>query len=80
MVEAGLDGIEAYYKGYTPEVTAFLFGLASRYRLVPTGGSDFHGGGVVADAELGAVEVPWETVERLRGRQRRNRSTPDGRR
>ena len=80
MVEAGLEGIEAYYKGYTPEVTAFLFGLASRYRLVPTGGSDFHGGGVVADAELGAVEVPWETVERLRGRQRRPGCTPDGRR
>ena len=80
MVEAGLDGIEAYYKGYTPEVTAFLFGLASRYRLVPTGGSDFHGGGVVADAELGAVEVPWETVERLCGRQRRPGCTPDGRR
>jgi len=80
MVEAGLEGIEAYYKGYTPEVTAFLFGLASRYRLVPTGGSDFHGGGVVADAELGAVEVPWETVERLRGRQRRPGCAPDGRR
>lgn len=80
MVEAGLEGIEAYYKGYTPEVTAFLFGLASRYRLVPTGGSDFHGGGVVADAELGAVEVPWETVERLRGRQRRPGHAPDERR
>ena len=80
MVEAGLEGIEAYYKGYTPEVTAFLFGLASRYRLVPTGGSDFHGGGVVADAELGAVEVPWETVERLRDRQRRPGYAPDGRR
>jgi len=77
MVEAGLDGIEAYYKGYTPEVTGFLFGLASRYRLVPTGGSDFHGGGVVADAELGAVEVPWETVERLRDRQRRPGYAPD---
>jgi predicted metal-dependent phosphoesterase TrpH len=80
MVEAGLEGIEAYYKGYTPEVTAFLFGLASRYRLVPTGGSDFHGGGVVADAELGAAEVPWETVERLRDRQRRPGYVPDGRR
>ena len=80
MVEAGLDGIEAYYKGYTPEVTAFLFGLASQYRLVPTGGSDFHGGGVVADAELGAVEVPWGTVERLRDRQPRPGYAPDGRR
>jgi len=70
MAEAGLEGIEVYYKGYTPEITASLLAIADRHRLVPTGGSDFHGGGVVADAELGAVEVPWETVERLRARQR----------
>ncbi|HZY30141.1 MAG TPA: PHP domain-containing protein [Candidatus Methylomirabilis sp.] len=77
MVEGGLEGIEAYYKGYTPELTASLLALASRYRLVPTGGSDFHGGGVVADAELGAVEVPSETVDRLRDRRRRRGCTPD---
>lgn len=70
LVEAGLEGIEAYYKGYTPEITASLLDVAERHRLVPTGGSDFHGGGVVADAELGAVTVPWETVERLRARKR----------
>jgi len=70
MVEAGLEGIEAYYKGYTPEITASLVALADRYRLVPTGGSDYHGGGVVSDAELGAVEVPWDTVDRLRSRRR----------
>ena len=77
MVEAGLEGIEAYYKAYTPELTARLLALASRHGLVPTGGSDYHGGGVVADAELGAVEVPWETVERLRDRQRRPGCTSD---
>lgn len=77
MVEAGLEGIEAYYKGYTPELTARLLALASRHRLIPTGGSDFHGGGVVADAELGAVEVPWETVDLLRRRQRRAGCAPD---
>ncbi len=76
MVEAGLGGIEAYYKGYTPEITASLLAEAGRHRLVPTGGSDFHGAGVVADAELGAVEVPWETVERLRARQRESGRTP----
>jgi len=69
MKEAGLEGIEAYYKGYTPEITASLLAVAERHRLIPTGGSDFHGGGVVADAELGGVEVPWETVERLRARK-----------
>ena len=70
MVEAGLEGIEVYYKGYTSEITASLLAVAGRHRLVPTGGSDFHGGGVVADAELGGVEVPWETVEHLRARKR----------
>lgn len=70
MVEAGLGGIEVYYKGYTSEITASLLAVAGRHQLVPTGGSDFHGGGVVADAELGGVEVPWETVERLRARKR----------
>lgn len=70
MKEAGLEGIEAYYKGYTQEITASLLAVADQHRLIPTGGSDFHGGGVVADAELGGVEVPWETVERLRARKR----------
>lgn len=70
MKEAGLEGIETYYKGYTPEITMSLLAVAERHRLIPTGGSDFHGGGVVADAELGGVEVPWQTVERLWARKR----------
>jgi predicted metal-dependent phosphoesterase TrpH len=77
LAEAGLEGIEAYYKGYTPEITAKLLAVASRYDLVPTGGSDFHGGGVVPDAKLGAVEVPWETVERLERRRRPGRKPVD---
>jgi len=70
LAEAGLEGLEAYYKGYTSEIRASLLAMAARYRLIPTGGSDFHGGGVVADAELGAVDVPLETVERLRAHRR----------
>jgi len=78
MMEAGLEGIETYYKGYTPEITASLLAVAERYRLIPTGGSDFHGGGVVADAELGGVDVPWESVERLRARKNELDSRPIG--
>lgn len=74
MTEVGLEGIEVYYKGYTPEMTASLLDVAEQYRLVPTGGSDFHGGGVVADAELGGVEVPWRTVEHLRARKQESRT------
>jgi predicted metal-dependent phosphoesterase TrpH len=77
MVEGGLEGIEAYYKGYTREIATMLLGIADRYRLVPTGGSDFHGGGVVEDAELGAVEVPLEVVDRLRALRRIPEAAPD---
>ncbi|MDE2484029.1 MAG: PHP domain-containing protein [candidate division NC10 bacterium] len=76
MMEAGLEGIETYYKRYTQEITASLLAVAERHRLIPTGGSDFHGGGVVTDAELGGVEVPWESVERLRIRKRELDSRP----
>lgn len=76
MMEAGLEGIETYYKGYTQEITASLLAVAERHRLISTGGSDFHGGGVVTDAELGGVEVPWESVERLRIRKRELDSRP----
>lgn len=76
MKEAGLEGIETYYKGYTPEITTSLLAVAERHRLIPTGGSDFHGGGVVADAELGGVEVPWDTVERLWARKRASGAAP----
>jgi predicted metal-dependent phosphoesterase TrpH len=78
LAEAGLEGLEAYYKGYTSEIRSSLLAMAARYRLIPTGGSDFHGGGVVADAELGAVEVPLETVERLRAHRRGSGSAPRG--
>ncbi|CBE67652.1 PHP C-terminal domain protein [Candidatus Methylomirabilis oxygeniifera] len=76
MKESGLEGIETYYKGYTPEITTSLLAVAERHRLIPTGGSDFHGGGVVADAELGGVEVPWQTVERLWARKRASGAAP----
>ncbi len=78
LAEAGLEGIEVYYKGYTQEIRALLLAMAARHQLTPTGGSDYHGGGVVADAELGAVEVPLDTVEMLRARRPGPSSAPHG--
>lgn len=65
LVPAGLAAIECYYAGYPPELTERLLGYARRYGLVPTGGSDFHGGGVHEGAELGGVAVPLTSVEHL---------------
>lgn len=64
LLEAGLGGIESYYPDFSPELTEYLVGLCARYNLIPTGGSDFHGGNHSAD--LGSVTVPDSTIERLR--------------
>ena len=42
LTDAGLDGLEVHYGGYTPGQISALRCLADRYRLIPTGGSDFH--------------------------------------
>lgn len=69
LASAGLVGLEAYYTGYPPEVTANLLRLARTNGLVGTGGSDFHGRSVVAGAVLGSVGVPYSVVEELQARR-----------
>jgi predicted metal-dependent phosphoesterase TrpH len=68
LVAVGLAGIEAYYGGHTPEMTARCLDHARRLDLVPTGGSDFHGRGDHG-TDLGGVFVPPETIERLESRR-----------
>jgi 3',5'-nucleoside bisphosphate phosphatase len=71
-VQAGVTGIETYYGTYSEETVERILGLARRYDLVPTGGSDFHGradGGQLTSP--GARFVPPETVDLLK--QRLNR-------
>ncbi|MHB8618463.1 MAG: PHP domain-containing protein [Chloroflexota bacterium] len=70
LVEAGLGGLEVYYREHDAGMTERFLDLARRYGLIPTGGSDYHGP-EVRDVELGAVDVPEATVERLRERARR---------
>jgi len=43
LADAGLDGLEAYYGGSSPERRAELAALARDLGLVATGGSDYHG-------------------------------------
>jgi predicted metal-dependent phosphoesterase TrpH len=68
LVKAGLQGIEAHYPGYSREEVRYLEGIAHRYRLIATGGSDFHGPDVLP-VELGAATVPFEVVDQLRSRR-----------
>ena len=39
----GLQGVEAFYSGFTPKLTAEMLELATRYDLYVTAGSDYHG-------------------------------------
>jgi 3',5'-nucleoside bisphosphate phosphatase len=65
MLEAGLAGMEVYYPGYDAITTEYLHGVARRYGLLVTGGTDFHG--IRAnEPDLGALYVPMKVVRRLR--------------
>jgi predicted metal-dependent phosphoesterase TrpH len=66
LIEQGLVGLEVYYNGYSPEDIRELADLGHKYDLIPTGGSDFHGSGVLDTVGVGGVRVPLESVERLR--------------
>lgn len=70
LAAAGLDAIEAHYTGYGAERRADILSMAARFDLIPTGGSDFHGGGILVQAELGAIRVPPESLARLEAEAR----------
>jgi predicted metal-dependent phosphoesterase TrpH len=65
LKSAGLVGMEAYYNGYTDDEVSRLVGLADKYNLIATGGSDYHGIDIGTETAIGGVEVPMEAAERL---------------
>ncbi|MEO7019136.1 MAG: PHP domain-containing protein [Ktedonobacteraceae bacterium] len=77
LCAAGMVGLETYYGPYTPADERELRALADEYRLIPTGGSDFHGPGI-HPTPLGGRHVPYEAVERLKAAaaQRQGRTPP----
>ncbi|NWG17668.1 MAG: PHP domain-containing protein [Chloroflexi bacterium] len=70
LVTAGLDGVEVVHPLNSEIVRDNLRGLAARFGLVMTGGSDFHG----SESEpLGSVTPPSGCVPALRERAARYR-------
>ncbi|MDH7489575.1 MAG: PHP domain-containing protein [Anaerolineae bacterium] len=65
LTAEGLDGLEAYYSLYTPDVSAQIAAIAQRHGLIVTGGSDFHGPRVSPGIDIGSVDVPEEVVQAL---------------
>ena len=77
LCEAGMVGLETYYGAYTPENERELLALAHEYKLIPTGGTDFHGPGI-HPTPLGGRYVPFEAVEGLKAEaaKRRGKTPP----
>lgn len=68
--QAGLVGLEVFHSEHDGDVQSYYLRLAENLDLLPTGGSDFHGG-VKPDVALGSgrggnVRVPVEILANLR--------------
>jgi hypothetical protein len=68
LVDGGLQGIEAYYPLHDAAATRRYLEFASRYDLVVTGGSDFHGMVDNSHADLGTCRVGTAELEQLQRR------------
>ena len=68
VLEAGIDGLEAYYsKDYGPDYPSLLVEACQTHDLVPTVGSDFHGFGTLS-VPPGSIPSPPDLLDRLETR------------
>jgi predicted metal-dependent phosphoesterase TrpH len=68
LASLGLAGVEAYYYSHSEQETDFYLSLAEKLNLAVTGGSDFHGPGMVETSlgvGLGNMNVPRSVADRL---------------
>lgn len=65
LVELGLDGIEVYHSSHNQSDIDRYKHLADRYRLIKTGGSDYHGY-ENKYGTVGSQKVPYEYFEILK--------------
>jgi len=65
LKRSGLTGMEVYYQDYLPDEIEVFRSLATRFELIPLGGSDYHGLGGPQQREPGDIPLPMEPVEEL---------------
>lgn len=69
LKDVGLMGIEVLYSTYTRQDERDMFQLASKYGLLPSGGSDFHGTNkpnLDLGSGYGQLFVPEEFLDKIR--------------
>lgn len=65
LVNCGLMGLEVYYPEYSQGAVNFYLGLAERFNLLVTGGSDCHGL-AKPEIKIGLIKIPYELVDKLK--------------
>lgn len=65
LVRAGLCGMEAFYNDNSPQQIEWALGVARRYNILTTGGSDYHGLDESAETPVGGAPVPDWVAEKL---------------
>ncbi|MDI6766258.1 MAG: PHP domain-containing protein [Bacteroidota bacterium] len=68
LIKAGIDGIEVYHPGHTPDLIYYYQGIVNEYCLLESGGSDFHGASQGDEHTLGQYVVSKATVDMMRQR------------
>lgn len=69
LVPAGLDGLEAFYPVFTARQTLMLEEMAREFRILRTGGTDYHGNvhpGIQLGIGCGNLNVPDELLALMR--------------
>lgn len=69
LLTAGLAGLECYYGDYDEPRKREYLALARRHGLVPTGGTDYHGGTGAHRRPLGSAHIPATCVDDLAARR-----------
>jgi hypothetical protein len=70
LIDNGLLGLEVYHSEHSPEDTALFKELAIYFRLIETGGTDYHGGNKpsihLGTGKGGNVNISYGLLENMR--------------
>jgi len=65
FVKAGMGALEVYYPNCGNSIISFYKGIADKYQIAATGGSDAHGK-AKKNTYIGKATIDYETVEKLK--------------
>ncbi len=66
LIDYGLEGIEVYYPSHDYYKFSYYLNLARKYKLIATGGSDFHGPNIGKEDRFGKIKIPEAEYLRLK--------------